>query len=103
MPCSVSIWTSLRPTGLYITSESAESGCGVTFTDFQARPLIMARIVSQSGLAKDLLVRVWYHSSNNGNTTVIVGAEQQHALAMTFDGSGNCTSVAVCASHWSLN
>ena len=76
-------------------SEGVETGCSITFTEFQSRPLVMARLVSQSGLAKDLLVRVRYDASNSTNKTVIVGAIHQRALAMTFDGSGNYTSVQV--------
>ena len=57
--------------------------------------MIMARLVSAPGLAKDLLVRARYHIENVTNKTIIVGAIHQRALAMTFDGSGNCTSAQV--------
>ena len=75
--------------------EGVESGCSITFNDYQSRPMVMSRLVSQSGLAKDLLVRVRYAATNITNKTIIVGAIHQRAMALTFDGSGNCTSVQV--------
>ena len=75
--------------------EGVESGCCITFNDYQSRPMVMSRLVSQSGLAKDLLVRVRYAATNITNKTIIVGAIHQRAMALTFDGSGNCTSVQV--------
>ena len=76
-------------------SEAGESGCSITFNEYQARPLIMARLVSAPGLAKDLLVRARYNVANTTNKTIIVGAIHQRALALTFDGAGNCTSAQV--------
>ena len=38
-------------------SEAGDSGCSISFNEFQARPLVMARVVSAPDLAKDLLVR----------------------------------------------
>ena len=63
-------------------SEAGESGCSISFNEYQARPMIMARLVSAPGLAKDLLVRARYHADNTTNKTIIVGAIHQRALAL---------------------
>ena len=79
-----------------LTSENAtaSSGCSVSFEQYADRPLYLARLVSAPGLAKDLLVRCRF-SGNTANKSVIVGSYHTKAVAMTFDSSGNISSVQV--------